>query len=261
MKALQRIPALLEKKRRSLALRKLARRPRFARGRISIAGWDLEYLDSASLASSIDVLVQRGWNDFRTKNEAPRILDCGANVGVSVLNYLRKHPRASITAFEPDPAVARTLRRNLSVNGALDVRVLEAAVWTETTRASFLPDPGGDGGRIIAQEEQGSSLTVECVDLRDYLVEPVDLLKVDLEGAEFQIIPHVADHLALVKNVVVECHISNRDVKPFARLLEVLAQAGFSVSVNSCGQWRDLVRRPDKLPNEFDQYLLVAAWR
>ncbi len=252
------IPFLEQQKRRR-ALKTLGKRPRFTPGNISVAGWELEYLDSAALASSIDVLVYRGWNDFKTENETPVILDCGANIGISVLNYLSRHPKASITAFEPDPCAARALRRNLSVNGAGEVLVVEAAVWTETGRAPFFVE-GADGGRILS-EEMSSAITVECVDLRDFLASPVDLIKMDIEGAEFKVVPHIADRLSLVGNLVVECHLSNDDVTSFARLLQVLGDAGFSVSVNSYGAWRDLVHRPGKLPNEFDQYLLLAAWR
>lgn len=240
-------------------MKSLEKRPRFTSGNVSIAGWDLEYLDSAAIASSIDILVYRGWNNFTTGSDTPVILDCGANIGISVLNYRRLHPRASITAFEPDPLALRALRRNLSVNGAGDVRVVEAAVWTETGRASFFVE-GADGGRILSGV-MASTTMVECVDLRDFLAGPVDLIKMDIEGAEFKVIPHIADRLSMVGNLVVECHLSNDDVASFARLLQVLADAGFSVSVNSYGAWRDLVRRPGKLPNEFDQYLLLAAWR
>jgi len=252
------IPFLTEKKKRC-ALKMLGRRSRFTPGNISIAGWDLEYLDSAAIASSIDVLVYRGWNDFTTEKETPVILDCGANIGISVLNYRRRYPRASITAFEPDPLAARALRRNLSVNSAGDVRVVEAAVWIEPGRAPFFVE-GADGGRILLGE-MAPVTTVECVDLKDFLVDPVDLIKMDIEGAEYKLIPHIADRLSLVGNLVVECHLSNGDVTSFARLLQVLGDAGFSVSVNSYGAWRDLVHRPAKLPNEFDQYLLLAAWR
>jgi FkbM family methyltransferase len=252
------IPFLAEKKRRR-ALKTLGKRSRFTPGNISIAGWELEYLDGAAIASSIDVLVYRGWNDFMTESENPVILDCGANIGISVLNYLRRHPKASITAFEPDPYAARALRRNLSVNGAGEVRVVEAAVWTETGRAPFFVE-GADGGRILSGE-MASATIVECIDLKDFLAGPVDLIKMDIEGAEFKVIPHIAGRLSLVGNLIVECHLSNDDVTVFARLLQVLGDAGFSVSVNSYGAWRDLVHRPGKLPNEFDQYLLLAAWR
>jgi len=252
------ISFVMEKRRRRV-LKVLGQRTRFTPGNIFIDGWDLEYLDGAAIASSIDVLVNRGWNDFTTQRVAPVILDCGANIGISVLNYRRRHPMASITAFEPDPFAAKALRRNLSVNRAGDVRVVEAAVWTEAGTGPFFVE-GADGGRMQSGET-GSTITVECVDLKDFLSGPVDLIKMDIEGAEFKVIPHIADRLSLVGNLVVECHLSNDDVTSFARLLHVLGDAGFSVAVNSYGAWRDLVHRPSKQPNEFDQYLLLAAWR
>ena len=236
--------------------------PRGTPGAVRAFGWDLEYVDSHALWSCLDVLVLSRWNDFTPDNDEPRILDCGANIGISVLNYKRLFPRARIIAFEPDPFIVPVLRRNLAKNGCGDVIVVEAAVALKEGEARFFCE-GADGSRLISESQHTSATTVlvRTVALGDYLSDMIDLLKVDIEGAEFELIPHVVASLHHVKNMVVECHLTNRDVAPFANLLQFLANANFSVAVNSYGAWRDLVHRPPKGVYEFDQYLLVAAWR
>lgn len=241
-------------------LAELAGRKRFEPGNVNILGWDLDFVDGPALASCLDVLVLKGWNDFASEKDAPFILDCGANIGISALNYKRRYPKARIIAFEPDPRIVGVLRRNLRKNGADDVMVVEAALWTRGGEMPFYCE-GVDGSRIVSGSGSAGGTSVRTVDIADYLTEPVDLIKMDIEGAEFDVVPHMADTLGLVENMVIECHLDNREIGRFARILETLGAAGYGVSVNSYGAWRDLVHRPGKLRDEFDQYLLVAAWR
>ncbi len=240
---------------------KFADTPRYIPGRLSVLGWDLEYVDGLSLVSSLDVLVLKRRNDFVPKSDQPVILDCGANIGISVLNYKRQFPGAKIIAFEPDPQIVPILRRNLERNGAADVVVVEAAVWIRQGESKFFCE-GADGSKLIMDDESVStSAVVKTVDLADFISGPIDLIKMDIEGAEFEVIAALGEKLRQVRNMVVECHIDNKNIGPFGKLLQTLASAGFSASVNSFGPWRDLLRQPKKLPNTFDQYVLVVAWR
>ncbi len=240
---------------------KLLSEPRFVAGHISAFGWELEYIDGPSLVSCLDVLVVKRWNDFLPKDDHPVILDCGANIGISVLNYKRQFPNAKIVAFEPDPQFVRVLRNNLDRNGARDVDVIEAAVWREDGERRFFCE-GADGSKLVDKDEKFTdTVFVQTVDLAKFISGQVDLIKMDIEGAEYEVIASLGGKLGSVKNMVIECHVSNRDIHPFASLLDTLASTGFSVSVNSYGAWRDLIRQAPKAPNEFDQYVLIAAWR
>jgi len=218
-------------------------------------------VDGLSLVSCLEVLVLKKWNNFKARTDSPVILDCGANIGISVLNYKREYPKARITAFEADPHIASVLKENLKHNGASDVRVVEKAVWTKEGRMPFFCE-GADGSRILSSGSASTSTTeVETIDFGTFLSEPVDLVKMDIEGAEFEVISHVRGNLKNVHNIIVECHVNVGDIMPFANLLQIFHSSGFSVAVNSYGIRRDLVNQPKRLVNEFDQYFLVAAWR
>jgi hypothetical protein len=104
-------------------------------------------------------------------------------------------------------------------------------------------------------------MRVKTVDLNDYLSHEIDLIKMDIEGAEFDVIPHIAGRLRLVRNMIVECHLRDSEAEKYASLLAALAQARFHVAINTYGAWRDLIRKPPTTANEFDQYVLTAAWR
>ena len=223
-------------------------------------GWKLDLVDAPMALSQIDQIVIRGLNDFSTQSESPAILDCGANIGISVLNYTRRFPRARIKAFEPDPAICRVLRKNLALNGAGDVQVVEAAAWTRNGDVAFRSH-GTDGGRIDQNASQSGGVRVATVDLRDYLNEPIDLLKLDVEGAEYELVDHVRDAMTSVASLVLECHLDQSALVPFGKLLQHLQGAGFHLSLNTFGMWSDLVRRSRVAPPYSEQYLALYGQR
>jgi FkbM family methyltransferase len=230
-------------------------------GRATTLGWDLEYPAATAMLSFIDQILFRGMNDFSSDTDAPVIIDCGANIGYTSLHYKRCYPAARITAFEPDPQFLPMLRANLERNGATDVEVVPAAAWLADGRSAWVLE-GRDGSRLGDGTAGQRTTTVGTVDLRTYLTEDVDLLKMDIEGAEFDVIPHIAPALHRVRNIVVECHITDSTkYDGLARLMTTLTASGFRISVNSWGPWRDLTRRHIVDALHAEQYLTVYGGR
>ena len=229
-------------------------------GRTSMLGWDLEYTHPDALITFSDQILFRRMNDFPAANDRPTILDCGANIGYTVLHYKRQFPHARITAFEPDPQFAPVLRRNLQRNGADDVEVVEAAAWIADGTAPWLME-AKDGSRLLPAD-MPTAARVATVDLARYLDRPIDLLKIDIEGAEFALVPHLVPHLSWVRHILVECHLSDETTyDDFATLMMTLRRCGFTIGINSFGPWRDLTRRPVPQPLHARQYMLLAGWR
>lgn len=229
-------------------------------GRIRLLDWNIEYVNGQVLPGFVDQALIRRLNDFLSDTSEPVILDCGANIGLSVLNYKRQYPGARITAFEADPKFLPVLKKNLASNGAGDVHVVEAAAWVNNGEVPWFSE-GADGSKVVSGEALGSCARVRSIDLGDYLDSPIDLLKLDIEGAEYAVLPHIKDRLACIKNIVVECHVDQSNVAGLADLLSTLARAGFKIGVNTYGPWRDLLRQPRVAENHWEQYLLVAGWR
>jgi FkbM family methyltransferase len=230
-------------------------------GRTATLGWDLEYTSPTALLSFVDQILFRGLNDFATDAIAPVIVDCGANIGYTALHYKRRYPSARIISFEPDPEFLPLLQVNLQRNGASDVQVVPAAAWIRDGEALWVME-GKDGSRLADAPSGQRTTTVRTVDLRTFLADPVDLLKLDIEGAEFEVVPHLRPVLHRVQNVVIECHINNQShYAGLALIMTSLAEAGFQISVNTYGSWRDLIRRPVPQPLHAEQYLVVYGWR
>jgi len=249
---------------------KLAGVPRYQPGFVTAGNWQLHYLDATSLLSAFDVIVVKRWNDFLCEKKAPVILDGGANIGISAIHYKQLFPDAVVTSFEPDPRACGVLRRNLAANNIHDVEVVEKALWTSKGRTNFFSE-GADANRVICEHDAVEELTspsakycdVETVRLADYLASThFDLVKLDIESAEAEVIVDCGKTLRNVNNLVIEFHLTNSKPHELARTLQTLAEQDFHVSVCSYGPWVDLLHQPSNTPKiEFDQYLLLSAWR
>jgi len=90
----------------------LSRLPRFTPGSTNLIKPNIEYVDSASLLSAYREIFKKGIYDFKCDRN-PRIIDCGANIGLAIIYWKRKFPDAEIIGFEPDPEIFRVLKKNI----------------------------------------------------------------------------------------------------------------------------------------------------
>jgi len=197
----------------------------------------------------------------------PRILDCGANVGLASLFFRRLFPDARITAFEADPSVFGMLDANLKANGADRVTARHAALWTSTGSLTFRCE-GSDSGMIasLPGAVDGTSTTVPSLRLRDLLAEgPVDLLKLDIEGAEDAVLADCESELHRVKALVMDLHEFDPAARQAPRVLERLTRAGFTYAIDGFVPlvWREpLAGATTPFPGKAMQWAMtVRAWR
>ncbi|MGH9141771.1 MAG: FkbM family methyltransferase [Vicinamibacterales bacterium] len=208
--------------------------PRFTPGRIRLMDFDLRYADLLTVCPQWDDIFVKRTLAFTTPSPSPRILDCGANMGLASLFFRRVYPQARITAFEADPALFAMLETNLRANGAADVECRHAALWTSTGTLTFHCE-GSDSGMIggLPGAVDGRATTVPSLRLRDVLAgEPIDLLKLDIEGAEDAVLADCETLLHQVKAIVMDLHEFDPSVRQAPRVLDLLARAGFSYAID-----------------------------
>ena len=130
-----------------------------------------------------DIFINRVYH-FDTESPAPTILDCGGNIGMSVLYYKLIYPEAQITTFEPDPAVFGYLLDNMTRHGMDDVRLVQAAVCGRLGRYASTSTTGvaNLASETAPLEEGWTNERVPCVRLSSYLAGPIDFLKINIEG-------------------------------------------------------------------------------
>jgi len=208
--------------------------PRGTPARTTLIEPFFETLDGASFFSQYDQIFRREAFLFDANTPAPRILDCGANVGVFTVFFKRQFPQSRIVAFEPDPRVFAVLKNNVErccETGG--VELINAAVLDSAAdQVQFFADHC-DAGRLNAALEGASRISVRSVRLRDYLEEPVDLLKLDIEGAEGTVLKDCSDALGSVSRIFVEYHSFPDAKQELASILSILGNAGFRVHIAS----------------------------
>lgn len=150
-------------------------------------------------------------------SRAPRVIvDAGANTGFSALYFAQKYPEARIIAIEPEPSNLAVLRRN--VDHSSQIEILDQALWHESTELDLF-DPGAgraglqkDGFQTLAPGTAAgrSTVKVRAIDLdtimRQRSIGFIDLLKVDIEGAERELFAHSGRWIRNVGTIVVELH-------------------------------------------------------
>jgi FkbM family methyltransferase len=117
------------------------------------------------------------------------VFDVGAHVGIWSLLAARRNPAAHIHAFEPSPAAVDRLSGHVTLNGADRVVVNSVAVGAENAERAFFPSTGNTGASSFYLRSSDQFETrVPVITLDSYVererIERVDLMKVDVEGAE-----------------------------------------------------------------------------
>ena len=221
---------------------------------IRLDGYVVEGNDGPSLLHQYEEIVRRKSFDFQPGTDAPVIYCCGANIGLEVLHLKQFFPNAKIKAFEPDPDLFAVLERNVERNNS-GAEVYNVALHTTDGTLKFQPD-GKLGGKIGF-----GPMEVQCKRLRTLLAQEsrIDLLIMDIEGAENEVLPDCADQLHKVENLFVEWHSAENAPQQLSELLNLLKLSGFRYRLNNNIGVEPFVRA---LPeNGFDAMVEIYATR
>jgi FkbM family methyltransferase len=152
---------------------------------------------------------------------AKTIVDLGASVGLATLRLLAGHPGAQVISVEADPMLIPRLRANVA---GLPVSVVHAAISASSGERSFhRSDIDSWANSLDNTSQTQTAVTVPALSLGDLLdahgVDRVDLLKLDVEGAEWEIFEDLKDER--IAAIVGEAHL--RGEKTPAAFVEQLA--------------------------------------
>lgn len=197
---------------------------------------------------------------FRADTDTPLIYDCGANVGLDALYFKRLYPKARIKAFEADPQIAACLQGNMERNGFTDVQVIAKAVWIADTTVCFASE-GADGGMMAPE---GGKMQVPALRLKSLIESEaeIDLLKMDIEGAETAVIRDCSMVLHRAKNVFIEYHAYVGQPQSLHEILQILSGNGFRYFIRSeADRNQPFMNRTNRKTPGMDLQLNVFAYR
>lgn len=222
--------------------------PRYSPGRVELPFGTLRYVDPHSLRVQYEEIFIQKLYDFRSGGKYLRIVDCGGNIGLSVVRFKQLYPDSCVTVYEADPSIGEVLAENVQALGLSDVDVVSAGVWTETGEMKFVVE-GGEGGRLA----KDGRIAVPTIRLADMMTEPVDLLKLDIEGAEWEVLEDLfaTGSMGKVRRMICEFHARRGKREALGSLLDRLANLGFAFTLPWSFCEPGLAGDPEPTPFQF----------
>jgi len=190
--------------------------------------WSLKETFLDAFYTRFGIPVENGW----------QVIDIGAGIGDYCIYAAYNKPNVVVYAFEPFLESYHLLVRNLSLNGIKNVRPFHQAIWSCQDQIS-LDVSSGEPLQIASQTgattQQNDGLqTVQAISLEDVLrkhdLEKVNLMKLDCEGAEYEILLCAsAAVLQKVERIIMEYHDLDED-RDHQRITAYLQEVGFQVT-------------------------------
>lgn len=137
------------------------------------------------------------------------IIDCGANVGYSTVYFAQKYPKATVVAIEPDSSNIQLLKRNSEQYK--NIHVLHTAVWRNQAHLKITNKNASKWAFTVSEttaEDPEGFKAIGITDvLRQFEANFIDILKIDVEGAEYEMLESGYENWLSKTNVlVIELH-------------------------------------------------------
>lgn len=170
-------------------------------------------LPSSDVPTYIQVFKNKEYN-FVAKSQPKIIVDAGANIGLASIYFANKYPSAKIIAIEPERSNFELLRENVAPYS--QIVPVQAALWNKNEEINLV-DPGlGKWGFMTEMKDSSEKLsgdtchtvaamTIDKI-MKDFNLQKIDILKVDIEGAEKEVFSDTSSWIEKVDSLIVELH-------------------------------------------------------
>ncbi len=170
------------------------------------------------------------------------VMDVGANIGAFTLLAARESKQLQIYALEPSGEIFQILQENVRLNGYDNIHIFNLAMDATDGTREFNID--GSSSSFHWKRGKGRSQTVKTISMKSFLdqnhLSHVNFLKMDCEGAEFDVLLNAApDELNRIHRIALEFH--NLSPEKNVRLIRAaLETAGFVIDL-CVGEWNGLL--------------------
>lgn len=136
------------------------------------------------------------------------IVDAGANVGYSSLYFHKKYPAATIIAIEPETQNFNVLVKN--TKNISNIKCMKRGLWSCKTKLNIFNKNSGEWSYRTKQSKPGERHDVDTITVKELLDisknRIIDILKIDIEGAEKEIFSKNCEWLSRVNVIIIELH-------------------------------------------------------
>ena len=160
-------------------------------------------------------ILDRNEYAFSVKEEPNYIIDAGANIGMTSIYFANKYKNAKIIAIEPEEENYELLKTN--TKNYPNVIAVKAALWNTSGEISLF-DTGLESTGFMVETNASAiklgtknmkhltqAITVDEI-MRDYKIDSIDIIKIDIEGAEKEVFESCNNWIDKTKCVIVELH-------------------------------------------------------
>ncbi|HXR84933.1 MAG TPA: FkbM family methyltransferase [Hanamia sp.] len=197
---------------------------------------------------------------FETTNATPFIIDCGGYIGISALFFKLNYPHSKIIAFEPDSGNFSLAKQNIDSWGFQDIELFKKAVWINDGELEFY-ESNSMASSVHAMNTGGNRVKVSAVRLKDFLDQKVDFLKIDIEGAEYEVLLDIKSRLVNVEKMFVEYHGYYDEMNKLNSILNILTEENFKWYIKEA---ENVYSRPfydKKMIDTYDVQLNIFAFK
>jgi len=174
---------------------------------------------------------------FKIKKD-DTVIDIGAHIGYFTIYAAKNAYQGIIYSIEPYGESFEILKKNLKLNNLTNVKPFHAAISKATEQVTLYIDKNNQiGNSIFRTDETTESEKVDSFSLGDFVkknkIEKIDFLKIDCEGAEFEILLNLDKELMKnINRISAEVH-ENSNTDSIDKLVDFLSKNNFGVSISN----------------------------
>ena len=186
------------------------------------------------------------------------ILDVGGNIGETALNFAKRTgPTGQVISFEPVPETFQKCLANLKLNGFPWLKAEQLALSDRNEALYFDPASyNNSGGIYMRRNTEGLEFSVRAMPLDDFVaankLSKVNLIKIDVEGFEFNVLKGAVSTLKLMRPVLfieINDHNLSRQHASASQIFGLLSDSGYRVFSGG----REMI-----VPPEMTHYDIIA---
>jgi FkbM family methyltransferase len=232
-------------------------------------GYKISYRNDCELQVIYDDIFAKNTYFFETENPAPDIIDCGGHIGLAVLYFKNLYPRSKVVTFEPNPETFSLLKRNIAQNSLCGVKAINMALSHEDSKDAILYVgqnflEAWDSTDTIKSDlwdnmDQYRGISVRSGRLSSYINGKVEFIKLDIEGAEYDVLEESKAKINSVGAITLEYHQNAHNLAEgkLPKTLALLSAGGFRYELYH--QARPVTL--DSVPKEPVYQLIIRAIR
>ncbi len=184
-------------------------------------GYKVSFRNDCELEVIYDDIFAKNIYFFQAGNPEPYIIDCGGHIGLAVLYFKRLYPRSRIVTFEPNPETFSLLERNIAQNSLRDVKAFNVALSRRDSNATLYVGENflqaWDSTDTIEPNlwpnmDQYRSIDVRSTRLSSFINGRVEFIKMDIEGAEYDVLEESRARMGSVGAITLEYHQNERNL-------------------------------------------------